>query len=155
MVAGITYRVSEEPWVVQCPKTREQRCWVHKTVHVFNKLPKGVQPKARVMLHDMGMAETQAAAEQAFDLFGATLIAKFRPSTGCTPAPRIRSSQRSTPGGTHEDDDGRGPSTGLLDDGLQAGAGRTETMENIERGSVDRRGHQGRALRRWHQKEAA
>ena len=53
---------------------------------------------------------------------------------------------------THEEDEGRGQSAGLLNDGLQAGSGRAETMENIERGSVDRRGHQWRALRRWHQK---
>ncbi len=35
------------------PKTREQRCWVHKTANVLNKLPKGVQPKAEGMLHDI------------------------------------------------------------------------------------------------------
>ena len=29
------------------PKTREQRCWVHKTANVLNKLPKGVQAKAK------------------------------------------------------------------------------------------------------------
>ena len=34
------------------PKTREQRCWVHKTANVLNKLPKGVQAKAKAMLHD-------------------------------------------------------------------------------------------------------
>ena len=60
------------------PNTREQRCWVHKTANVFNKLPKGVQPKAKVMLHDIWMAETQAAAEKAFDLFGATFTVKFQ-----------------------------------------------------------------------------
>ena len=59
------------------PKTREQRCWVHKTANVLNKLPKGVQPKAKAMLHDIWMAETKAAAEQAFDLFLATFAAKF------------------------------------------------------------------------------
>ncbi len=29
------------------PKTREQRCWVHKTANVLNKLPKSQQPKAK------------------------------------------------------------------------------------------------------------
>src|SRR5690606_4156426 len=29
------------------PQTREQRCWVHKTANVLNKLPKSVQPKAK------------------------------------------------------------------------------------------------------------
>ena len=63
------------------PKTREQRCWVHKTATVLNKLPKGVQPKATAMLHDISMAETTAAAEQAFDLFLATFAAKFPAAT--------------------------------------------------------------------------
>ena len=49
------------------PKTREQRCWVHKTMNVLNKLPKGVQPKAKGMLHDIWMAETTSSADQAFD----------------------------------------------------------------------------------------
>ena len=65
------------------PKTREQRCWVHKTANVLNKLPKGVQPKATAMLHDIWMAETTAAAEQAFDLFLATFAAKFPAATTC------------------------------------------------------------------------
>ena len=65
------------------PKTREQRCWVHKTANVLNKLPKGVQPKAKAMLHDIWMAETQAAADQAFDLFVATFAAKFPAATTC------------------------------------------------------------------------
>ena len=33
------------------PSTREQRCWVHKTANVLNKLPKGLQGKAKAMLH--------------------------------------------------------------------------------------------------------
>ena len=65
------------------PKTREQRCWVHKTATVLNKLPKGVQPKAKAMLHDIWMAETQAAADHAFDLFVATFAAKFPAATTC------------------------------------------------------------------------
>ena len=65
------------------PKTREQRCWVHKTANVLNKLPKGVQPKAKAMLHDIWMAETQAAADQAFALFVATFAAKFPAATTC------------------------------------------------------------------------
>ena len=58
-----------------------QRCWVHKTANVLNKLPKGVQPKAKAMLHDSWMAETQAAADQAFALFVATFAAKFPAAT--------------------------------------------------------------------------
>ena len=36
--------------------TREQRCWVHKTANVLNKLPKSVQPRAKRHLQDIWMA---------------------------------------------------------------------------------------------------
>ena len=41
------------------PKTREQRCWVHKTANILNKLPKSQQPKAKRMLQDIWMAGTR------------------------------------------------------------------------------------------------
>ena len=66
-----------------CPQTREQRCWVHKTANVLNKLPTGVQPKAKAMLYDIWMAETQPAADRAFDLFLATFAAKLPAATTC------------------------------------------------------------------------
>ena len=65
------------------PQTREQRCWVHKTANVLNKLPTGVQPKAKALLYDIWMAETQPAADRAFDLFLATFAAKFPAATTC------------------------------------------------------------------------
>ena len=58
------------------PTTREQRCWVHKTANVLDKMAKGQQPKAKAMLHDIWQAETKAAAEKAFGLFVATYEAK-------------------------------------------------------------------------------
>jgi len=63
--------------------TREQRCWVHKTSNVLDKMPKGVQPKAKAALHDIYMAETKAEAERAFDLFVATYEAKYPKATEC------------------------------------------------------------------------
>ena len=63
--------------------TVEQRCWVHKTANVLDKLPKGVQPKAKGMLHDIYMAEGKAGAEKAFDLFVATYGAKYPKATEC------------------------------------------------------------------------
>ena len=30
------------------PQTREQRCWVHKTANVLNKMPKSVQPESEI-----------------------------------------------------------------------------------------------------------
>src|SRR4051794_23159438 len=63
--------------------TQEQRCWVHKTANVLDKMPKDVQPKAKGMLHDIYLAETRAKAEKAFDLFVATYEAKYPKATEC------------------------------------------------------------------------
>lgn len=51
------------------PNTREQRCWVHKTANVLDKLPKGKQPKAKSMLHDIWQADTREEATKALDAF--------------------------------------------------------------------------------------
>jgi len=64
-------------------KTREQRCWVHKTANVLNYLPKGKQGKAKAMLHDIWMAETKAEAERAFDLFVETYGVKYPKAAEC------------------------------------------------------------------------
>jgi putative transposase len=42
-------------------EAREQRCWVHKTANVLNKLPKALQSKAKQQLQDIWMAETRQA----------------------------------------------------------------------------------------------
>ena len=65
------------------PDTREQRCWVHKTANVLNKLPKHVQPKAKAMLHEIWRAETKAAAEKAFGLFMETFEVKYPKAVEC------------------------------------------------------------------------
>ena len=64
-------------------ETHEQRCWVHKTANVLNELPKGKQPKAKSMLHDIWMAETKAEADKAFDGFIETFQAKYPKATAC------------------------------------------------------------------------
>jgi transposase-like protein len=63
--------------------TREQRCWVHKTANVLDKLPKSQQPRAKEMLHAIWQAATRSEAEKAFDLFGATYEAKYPKATEC------------------------------------------------------------------------
>jgi putative transposase len=63
--------------------TKEQRCWVHKMANVLDKLPKGSQPKAKRMLHDIYQAEGKAGAEKAFDLFVETYRAKYPQATEC------------------------------------------------------------------------
>jgi len=63
--------------------TAEQRCWVHKTANVLDKLPKSVQPKAKEMLHEIYLAPSRAEAEKAFDLFLRTYEAKYPKATDC------------------------------------------------------------------------
>ena len=65
------------------PSTKGQRCWVHKTSNILDKLPKGLQPRAKAALHGIYEAETKAAAEKAFDLFVATYEAKYPKATDC------------------------------------------------------------------------
>jgi putative transposase len=66
-----------------CPSTREQRCWVHKTKNILNKLPKSGQDKAKGKLHDIWMAATKAEALKAFGLFIETYGAKYPKATEC------------------------------------------------------------------------
>lgn len=51
------------------PNTTEQRCWVHKTANVLDKLPKSKQPKAKSMIHDIWQADTREEAGKAFNAF--------------------------------------------------------------------------------------
>jgi putative transposase len=63
--------------------TREQRCWVHKTANVLDKLPKRLQPEAKDKIHQIWMAPTKVDADKAFDLFLATYEAKYPKATKC------------------------------------------------------------------------
>ncbi len=65
------------------PTTVEQRCWVHKTANILNKLPRSIQAKAKADLHEIWMAETREAAEKAFDLFVEKYGAKFPKAVAC------------------------------------------------------------------------
>ena len=59
------------------PTTSTQRCWVHKTANVLDKLPKRLQPRAKQAIHEIWMADTRDAANKAFDSFLATYHAKY------------------------------------------------------------------------------
>jgi putative transposase len=63
--------------------TREQRCTVHKTANVLNKLPKSLQPQAKRLLHAIWQAPSRAEANKAFDLFLGTFEAKYLQATEC------------------------------------------------------------------------
>lgn len=65
------------------PKTREQRCWVHKTANVLDKMPKRLQPGAKERLHQIWMADTREHAGQAFDQFLETYGAKYAKACEC------------------------------------------------------------------------
>ena len=64
-------------------KVREQRCWVHKTANVLNKLPKSIQPKAKTALQNIWMAETRKDAEAAFDRFVELYRVKYDKAVAC------------------------------------------------------------------------
>jgi len=65
------------------PDTRQQRCWVHKTMNILNCLPKTAQPKAKQALHDIWQAETREQAEKAYDLFIEVYEPKYPKATLC------------------------------------------------------------------------
>ena len=65
------------------PETREQRCTVHKTANVLNKLPRSIQPQAKRALHDIWQAPARAEADKAFDLFLDTFEAKYPQAATC------------------------------------------------------------------------
>ncbi len=65
------------------PATQEQRCTVHKTANVLDKLPKRLQPAAKAKLHDIWQADTRENANKAFDLFLDTYEAKYPQATEC------------------------------------------------------------------------
>jgi putative transposase len=65
------------------PRTREQRCWVHKTANILDALPKSQQPRAKEKLHAIWQAATRQEADKAFDLFVATYEAKYPKATEC------------------------------------------------------------------------
>jgi transposase-like protein len=64
-------------------ETREQRCWVHKTANVLNKMPKSIQAKAKSDIHEIWMAATREDAEKAFDTFLEKYGAKYPQPCEC------------------------------------------------------------------------
>jgi transposase-like protein len=65
------------------PATREQRCWVHKTANVLDKLPKTLQPRAKDQIHQMYLAPTKESASKAFDAFVALYETKYPKACEC------------------------------------------------------------------------
>ena len=65
------------------PTTAEQRCWVHKTANVLDKLPKGMQSKAKGALHEIYLAESRESAGKALNHFARLYQAKYPKATEC------------------------------------------------------------------------
>ena len=65
------------------PSTRKQRCWVHKTANILNKLPKKQQSQAKSDLWNIYRAETKEQANQAFERFIKTYEVKYPEATRC------------------------------------------------------------------------
>jgi len=71
------------------PTTRAQRCWVHKTANVLDKMAKKVQSGAKAKLHEIWMAPTRGDAEQAFDHFIAMYEPKYPAAVECLTKDRV------------------------------------------------------------------
>lgn len=65
------------------PESRHQRCWVHKTANVLDKLPKSVQPEAKRQIHEIYLAPTKEKALQAFDDFMKLFEVKYPRASEC------------------------------------------------------------------------
>jgi transposase-like protein len=65
------------------PTTREQRCWVHKTANVLNKLSKNLHSKAKRALQEIWMAETKKDAVTALDAFAESYGTKYDKAVDC------------------------------------------------------------------------
>lgn len=73
------WKAIEKRW----PGTVKQRCWVHKTANVLNKVPKAAQPKIKEGLHDIWQAETRQQAYKAFDSCVRRFEAKYPKAMAC------------------------------------------------------------------------
>ena len=66
-----------------CPGTRHQRCWVHKTVNVLDKVPLSVQANMKKDLREVYRAPNRASAEAAIDVFVDKYRAKYGRAVEC------------------------------------------------------------------------
>ena len=72
------------------PGTRHQRCWVHKTANVLNKVALAVQVNMKADLREIYGAPTRAAAEAAIDAFADKYGAKYDKAVACLTKDRER-----------------------------------------------------------------
>lgn len=65
------------------PTTKRQRCWVHKTVNVLDKLPKSQHGRAKAIIHDIWMASKRKEAEASLKHFEEVFGDKYPKATAC------------------------------------------------------------------------
>lgn len=65
------------------PQTQQQRCWIHKTVNVLDKLPKSQRAQAKSMLHDIYMAASKTEALDAMEAFKTRYELKYAKAVDC------------------------------------------------------------------------
>jgi transposase-like protein len=65
------------------PETAHQRCWVHKTANILDKMPKAAQPQAKTLIHDMYRAETETQARASYQAFIARYQATYPKAVAC------------------------------------------------------------------------
>lgn len=63
--------------------TQQQRCWVHKTANILDKMPKRVQVDAKKLIHEMYLSPTREDAKAAFDEFKLQYQAKHPKAVAC------------------------------------------------------------------------
>ena len=65
------------------PTTCEQRCWVHKTANILNKMPRNLHTRAKRALQEIWMAETKKDAVTALEAFVETYQVKYERAADC------------------------------------------------------------------------
>ena len=65
------------------PTTRHQRCWLHKTLNVLDKLPKSLQPNAHKDLREIWLSPSRGAAEAAMTTFAEKYAPKYDKAVEC------------------------------------------------------------------------
>ena len=65
------------------PQTKRQRCWVHKTANILDKMSKSIQGKAKSMIHEMYMAENEEEALKAYNHFISVYQDKYPKAVDC------------------------------------------------------------------------
>ncbi|NPD69988.1 IS256 family transposase, partial [Acetobacteraceae bacterium] len=73
-----------------CPATRHQRCTVHKTANVLNKMPKSLQPAVKADLREIWTAPDRATAEVAIATFAEKYVVKYEKAVTCLVKDRDR-----------------------------------------------------------------